>query len=80
MTTGTFPCRLRVRCPGRHIHHVVGILAALDVDEEQHDAQHETDAAHHNVGDAQERILAAQQRRRRQNHLLRALELSDGVS
>lgn len=74
------PARLRVRCPWRHIHHVAGILSALDVDKEQHYAQHQAHAAHDNVGDAQERILTAQQRRRREDHLFGALKVRDGVS
>lgn len=37
-------------------------FTALDVNDEQRDAQHQTDAAHHDVGHPQERVLAPEQR------------------
>lgn len=46
----------------------------MDVDDEEDDAEQDADGAHHQVSDAQERVLAAQPRGRRQDHLLRAVK------
>lgn len=70
---------LRVRCPRCHVNHLIRILSALDMDEQQHYAQHQTNAPDNDVGDAQEWILATQQRRRGQDHLFRALKVHNGV-
>lgn len=54
-------------------------FAALQMDDEQHAAEQETDATDHDVGEAEERVLATQNRGRRQDELLRALELNHRV-
>lgn len=52
--------RLRVRCSWRNIHHIAGILPALDVDEQEDHSQHQTNTADDYVRDSQERILSTQ--------------------
>lgn len=47
-------------------------LAKLDVDDEEDDAQQEADAAHGDVGNTQEVVLAAQETRGGEDHALAA--------
>lgn len=54
-------------------------VAALVVDDEQHDAQEEADGAHGDVGDAQEGVLAAHPGDGAQDHPLPALEAAHRV-
>lgn len=49
------------------------------VDDEQDDAQEETDGAHGDVGNAQERVLPSHPGDGAQDHPLPALEAADGV-
>lgn len=51
---------LRVRSPRSDIHHIAGILPALDVDKQEDNSQHQTNAADDYVRDSQERILSTQ--------------------
>ena len=44
------------------------------MDDEKDDAYDDTDAADHEVGDAEERVLTAQPRGRRQDHALPPVE------
>ena len=51
------------------------LFSALDVDEQEHDAHEEADGADGDVRDAEERVPAAEQRRRGDDHTFGAAEL-----
>lgn len=55
------------------------LFATLDVNHQQDDAQQQTDAADDDVGEAEERILATQQRGRREDDLLGAIEFANRI-
>merc|ERR1711976_424481 len=56
------------------------LFTTLDVDEEKHDTHEYTYAPDDHVSDAEERIFAAEDRRRRQDDFFRAGELRDFIS
>lgn len=56
-----------------------GVFAALDVDDQQDDAEQQANASDDDVRETEERILSAEQGRRRQDDLLGAVELAHGV-
>jgi hypothetical protein len=56
------------------------LFSAFDVNEEKDNAHEQTDGAHRDVGDAQEGVLPAQQRRRGQDDALRPAKLRHAES
>jgi len=61
--------------PRSDVQHFAGLFSELDVDEEKDDAHEEADGADGDVGDAEEGVPPAEQRRRGDDHTLGAAEL-----
>ena len=77
----SFTCSVvNVRRPRIDVQHFVGLFSELYVAEEKEDAHEEADGADGDVGNAEERIPPAKQRRRGDDHTLGAAELLDAKS
>ena len=61
--------------PRIDVQHFVGLFSELYVAEEKEDAHEEADGADGDVGNAEERVPPAKQRRRGDDHTLGAAEL-----
>ena len=72
----SFTCSVvNVRRPRIDVQHFFGLFSELYVAEEKEDAHEEADGADGDVGDAEERVPPAEQRRRGDDHTLGAAEL-----
>jgi len=61
--------------PWSNVHHLLGCSAEPQMDEEEHNTHEETDAAHYNVGNSQERVFPSQETGSRDDNAFCALEL-----